>query len=708
MPRRSILSAAVAAILYVALALFSVRAIVPAPATAFPFPVSVEKAWIPIHQADQKMVAATIAHNARMWASGLWRLWQSGQCYPTPNAVTLGEHMLGNGLLGVVPYLVTRDPIVTYNSVVLLTPVIAALAMYALVYWWTGSGAAALVAGLLFGFHPTRIENPVHPFVVGNQWTPLALLFADRLMLRNRWSDVAGLVVFLSLQLLESLYTVLALAIIGGTYAVYLVLRVPRRVQSLAPKLAVVAIATGAVTAMVFFPYLATRATWGTLSGRESLRFTLGDFWIGGSSYPGSVALLLVLVALLDLLRRARDQRGYDPRLAYVVAGLLVMWCAVNAFTIPVVQVHVPSLFDVASRVVPGLDAIRGGGAVRSGVYVASAYLAGCGAAVLVENRRAVSQAAITLLVVGAAIVEVFYSSAARWSFGSSVDMVPVQVKPPAALLALYEKMPDGAVFDVPLYIEGLPIVAMADDVFLGAFHRHPVAACYNSFTLPIQQEMRRIAERLPRDARAADALYALGFRSVVVHRTRAFQRWSGPTSIPRPAPPYLHPIAEAHADGTYELYGLSAATPIIASFDALAAAPAAAAASEALPAEPAAAAAVSPPEPVVVSPSDEINVVFVNRTSSIYRHPDPIVPTRLIARWLDDSGAPVAEHDVTTLLPLALAAGEERTITVRMPIPSVPRLYRVTLAPSEKPDLVIASATVRVRPAGTPGADAR
>jgi len=58
--------------------------------------------------------------------------------------------------------------------------------MYALVYFWTGSVSAAFVAGLLFGIHPGRIGDPAHPYVHGNQWTPLALLFAHRLFARRR------------------------------------------------------------------------------------------------------------------------------------------------------------------------------------------------------------------------------------------------------------------------------------------------------------------------------------------------------------------------------------------------------------------------------------------------------------------------------------------------------------------------------------------
>jgi hypothetical protein len=92
------------------------------------------------------------------------------------------------------------------------------------------------------------------------------------------------------------------------------------------------------------------------------------------------------------------------------------------------------------------------------------------------------------------------------------------------------------------------------------------------------------------------------------------------------------------------------------------------------------------------------IEVTFRNGTAATYRHPDPIVPTPLVARWCDAAGAMVGEARVTTLLPLALAAGEAAVRSVTLLAPSAAGEYRVTLAPADVPDLVIAMVTVRVR----------
>src|SRR5687767_818448 len=95
--------ALVAGGLYLAAALWHVRVVLPAPATLLPMHPS----WAqgnPIAQGDQSIVVAAIARNARTLVTAPSRLYEGGQCFPVPNALTLGEHIIGNGLLGIVPY----------------------------------------------------------------------------------------------------------------------------------------------------------------------------------------------------------------------------------------------------------------------------------------------------------------------------------------------------------------------------------------------------------------------------------------------------------------------------------------------------------------------------------------------------------------------------------------------------------------------------
>ncbi len=82
---------------------------------------------------DQRFTTWVVARNARTLLERPGRLWDAEQCYPSEKALALGESALTLGLLGVPAYWLTGDPIVTFNLVLMLLPLISALAMYLLI-----------------------------------------------------------------------------------------------------------------------------------------------------------------------------------------------------------------------------------------------------------------------------------------------------------------------------------------------------------------------------------------------------------------------------------------------------------------------------------------------------------------------------------------------------------------------------------------------
>ena len=664
---------ALAAAFFLGCALWAMRAILPAPASTFLAPPPLTPDWQLIVQSDQKLTAANITWNAHRFLTQPWNLYEAGQCYPASDAATLGPHQLGEGLLGVLPYALTGDPVITYNTVAVLTLWLPALAMYALVFAFTGSAAGAFIAGLLFAFHPHRITDVIHPDVHGNHWTPLALLFAHRTFVYGRWRDAAGLALFLILQIVGSMYPLLALTVLGGTYGIFLAARDVRRLPALAPKLAAVVGAATLVAWLVLGPYLHTRAVWGVVGGRTSLLYNLGDFGLGGPAYPGSVLLMLAAIGLADRWRGPRGRAVYDPRLALLVAGLMVVWAAVWSVPIPVLAIELPSLFTLAARVLPGLDAVRAGAVIGFGAVLAGAVLAGYGVVALVERRSATVRAAVTSALVVAILVEIFRPDAATRSFGHSVEMQSYVVRPPASLIELYAKTPAGAVLDVPFGFSPGRFFAMTDGVFLGAFHLHPVGACYNSFKLPLHDDIEQMAARLGSDARAVDTLHALGFTTVVVN----WLRKSGKGNYFKIGTEPGRFVLLGQAAGR-SAYRLESTAPVAPSFAVLAVGDA-----------PTATLAAAPPEVPLA-------FTFRNGSGATYRHPTPIEPTRVRIRWYA-AGTLVREDEATMLLPVALAAGEEISRVITVPVPSVLGEYELTLAPAGAPDLVLARHTVEV-----------
>ena len=654
-------TATLAGAAYLAILLYLLAPMLAAPASSFPKP-SAPRLMEGVWTNDQMQLAWYAWRNARTLVTAPWRLFEAEQCFPASHVTTFCHHMFGEGLLGVAPYLLTGDPVVTHNVVLVLQWWLHAFAMYVLVYAWTRSAPAAFVAGFLLAFHPLRLAYFEHIFLQSLAATPLALLFLHRLFTRQRWRDAAGLALFVSLQVFDNFYQTLSLAFLALPLLAYLVVRNARSLWALAPKLAVAGAATGLVVAAVMGPYLESKETWGTLAGRKGMLNFFEFFGPGWFAFPGTVAVGLAAVGLLDRLRRRREGDGHDPRVAYLLAGLFALWCTTSGLWFGG-RMLVPSGYTIFEYLGLAPEVGRVIAETRLGVQVPVAFLAGYGVLVLLERLTPARRRICAALIVLAAAAEFLAAPLATRSFGLSPGITAYHVRPDADVLALYEQFPEGAVLDLPLRTG-------AYYLFLSAFHRQPSAACEVSFVPPTVHEVALLANELP-DPRAADKLYAIGFRTLALHSDVQRQKLA----------PLLEDATRTAPIGRGILtsaYRLESRTPVVDRLDALAA--------PAFPGEPA-----EPAGPAVI-----FNIR--NGAAATFRHPAPVEPTSMIVRWEMKGSAAVAQR-TRVLLPLALLAGETAVRSVAVPTPPIPGEYEVTLAPERTPELVIARRRIVVRP---------
>ncbi|HZR84271.1 MAG TPA: hypothetical protein VFD92_24450 [Candidatus Binatia bacterium] len=677
--------AAAAAAAYVALALFTLRAVAPAPRTLLPYPFEAEKHGVlALDRSDQAFSVRAIADNAHRLTTAPWTILEGGMCRPLARSYTLGEHALGEGLLAALPWALTRDPIATFNAVAVAALVVPALAMYALGAAWTGSAAAAFVAGLLFAFHPGRLVHLSKPYLVENAWTPLLLLFTHRLFVRGRWRDAALVAVFGGLQLLASFYQVIGAALLVGAFGSLLAIARRRAIAALLPKLAVVATALAALAALLFAPYLETRRMWEVLQGRMAVFFYPSHFFAPrGPAYPGTIALLLAVVGVADRARR-RAAPGADPRLPLAGAGLFVVWCLSTGIALPGARLVIPSPLAVAAAWLPGIDAVRALPLARFAWLAAVTALAAYGArAVLRAPARAGGRAALAAAVVALALVDVAWPPAARVDFLEEPVVRAARARPSDEELAVYRAVPEGDVVDVPMRSGASSGGALAAVPALraGAWHLRPIAACYGSFTTPVADDVAALVERLPAPD-AADGLAALGFRSALVHESLLT-----PAERDRLAP---------------WLAGLDPRAPLLASAPGLSlhALPPPPATTEdvavLVPGSPVAGGAPLPGD-LAIAPSREaadatVEVLVRNPSATMFRHPSPIAPRRVRVRWRAPDGTIAVDSFGRLLLPLALPPGGVARRTVRVEaVPTAPGTYDVEVAPTSDPDRPLA-----------------
>jgi hypothetical protein len=673
----------IAGAIYWLTTLFIARVILGEPATVVPSPHA-EHVWAPLVLCDLRMVLWQIARNARVLLMAPCTLFDSGQCFPFANAVTLGEHMFGEGLLGAFAYGLSRDPVLTYNFVLVVKLWFAAIAMYCLVYHWTRNGYAAFLAGFLFAFQQTRLAGLMRPFVVGNEWTPLALLFADRLFRRGRWLDAAGLLGSICLQMLESFYPIFGLFILGGVYGSFLLLRHWRRLPRVLPKLLLVVGAVVALAIVLMVPYVHTQRTWGKTEGRTGVTFFLSaeDVQFGHLMYPGTVLLVLACLGIADRILCRRFPHREDPRWIFLAAVPLIFWSAAGSVTIPGVVKDVPSLLRFVSGVIPGASSVRGGGSILMAAYLVASFLAGYGLLLVVGSSRPVVSFGLTAILATVALAEVAYAPLARQSFGASVAWEPLRVRPAEQLMQLYSRLPQGAVLDLPLPRPGSGLtrfVVQTHYLLMAAFHHQPVEACYNSFGSPLQRRVDRLALRLP-DSGAADALYAIGFRSIVVHREFAAER----RLVVGLQGDEDHFVEIGRAN-RHLAYRIRSHLPSEETFAVLRG-------------------SASDVDHVQLAPSGAlINFTIRNWSQVVYHHPAPMEPTPLVARWYS-RGQLVRQDDQLAMLPLALVPGESSLMPFWVVVPDASGEYEVQVAVANDPELVIARAIAVVRAEEAPG----
>jgi hypothetical protein len=481
--------------------------------------------WYYTTLADVTFITWLVGRNAYTLARTPHRLFDTEHCAPGQRTITLGEPILTLGLLGVPLQLFTEDPILTYNVVVLVLNLLAALAMYLLIAEWTGVPAAGIVASLLYTLHPTQLVHVHHPFARDMAWTLWALFFARRWLAHGRWRDAAGLAVSGSLQLGASFYPVLAAFFLVPPLAVWLLWR--HGIRRLRPAQVLLVLGCIAMSAAITYgPYLEARESSDTL--RRSLQYflTWSSYLPGEKEFPGWLVLALAGVALLPLpFSRWRFRLG-DPRWALLAGCALVALAAAggNAASGLLGQrpFPLPNVFAWAAAVLPGLDSVRGISNLVMGVHLALCLLAGLGVA-----HRA------------------------------------YPIRPDAEALSFFETLERrgnrGPILELPVTEAGEFIAVDPGRILLSGYHHRRTSACFGSYAwqYPVRRQTAELAKRLP-ETHAIDALTRLGFTTLVVHHEDSPRGNRIRNRLDRAIPASAGRLRLVHATGARSAYAIA------------------------------------------------------------------------------------------------------------------------------------------------------
>ena len=153
-------------------------------------------------------------------------LFASNIFYPAPRSLAFNEHLFGVSLFTLPIYALTRNPVLAYNAVWVLSFVLNGLAMHALLRRYTGRELASFAGSLVYTFsYYKMLHAHGHLHLVWTWLIPLSLIAL------HRWNDRPSIArsllwaITVLLQALTSWYLAVMVAMINVAAAMALALR---------------------------------------------------------------------------------------------------------------------------------------------------------------------------------------------------------------------------------------------------------------------------------------------------------------------------------------------------------------------------------------------------------------------------------------------------------------------------------------------------
>ncbi len=181
------------------------------------------------------------------------RLFDARFFYPYSNTHAYWAPFWLAGVLAAPGIALTGRVLLVTNLLVLAAFALSGTLAYAVLWRLTGNAAAGVVAGLLFAFHPNRLDHLGQFSVQMGVLLPVVLWALHRWYVAGRWRDLLVAVLGLAAQALLSIYAAYALGFVLVALALVLVLTRPRLCS---PGRVLQGLAAGALLAALLLPFL--------------------------------------------------------------------------------------------------------------------------------------------------------------------------------------------------------------------------------------------------------------------------------------------------------------------------------------------------------------------------------------------------------------------------------------------------------------------
>jgi hypothetical protein len=457
------------------------------------------------------------------------RLFDANIFYPERDTLAYSEPLIVQGLMSAPLRGMGASPVLAFNVVLLLGFALTAWTGHRLVYHWTGSQAAGLLAGSMFAFNTHMLTRLAHIQGIHAWGLPLALLATDRLIVHTRTRDAAWLAFWMLCLAATSGYLAVFGAVLVG---VAVVARLPwwwRRGRAVVPRFALAGVLAAIATAPIAIPYQRVATEHGMVRSIENVAdFSVPlksyitsagrlHYWLWSSAFfkdpidpffPGATVLVLAALALVWTARPNPSDTNDDRLLQQRVVMLVAIAAAGLVLSLGTRTPVYGWFYDLF----PPARGLRAAARFGNLLLLAVAALGGIGLAQLLRRVAAPRAAWIALAVIAVANAE---------SLRAPFKYTPFQGIP--AIYSHLATVPGRVVLvEVPFYPPHA-IFQNATYVVNSTAHFRPLMNGYSGY---MPGSYRTYAEQF-RDFPQPDAIRAMraaGATHVMVHPSRFHQ----------------------------------------------------------------------------------------------------------------------------------------------------------------------------------------
>jgi len=360
--RRRVAETVLAALAYAAAVAYLSWPLLRAPATTLVDPLGLPNPGGVWGRADLDLLVWILGWTSHALAVDPAAVFQANIFHPAPDTLASSEHLLGLAPLAMPVFRTTHNAVLAYNATVLGVVWLAAFCTFLLVRAWTGSAAAALLAGAAFAFGPQLTGSFVRLHVSAVHLFPLVVLLAWQAARAPRFVTLVALAAVTALQLASGVYVAFELAVLLLAFAPALLVEAWRARHLGIAVLA--ALAAGAVAVVpLALPYLRVRAA-GTFPALPEaiadVASTAPSPMQVGAWIARDLTWPVVALAVVGIVRSRRVRVHLRLGLVLVAALGAVLSAGTTLALIP--GTALPSLYELAMQALPGFAGMRASG----------------------------------------------------------------------------------------------------------------------------------------------------------------------------------------------------------------------------------------------------------------------------------------------------------------------------------------------------------